>query len=137
MKNMNIYENDFCLMKLFCYIKAKIINIELVQLNTFSFTSNEKMKVFNVELPLQASWTYYFRITWKYLFDSHFWPYISVYLLCDSYFMTLEMNSYLLSSESDPDPSHKMLFHHKRRYFERYNDTNDSILEKYQNAESN
>ena len=51
--------------------------------------------------------------------------------------MTLEIDSYLPSSESDPDPSHKMLFHHKRRYFERYNDTNDSILEKYQNAESN
>ena len=33
-----------------------------------------------------------------------------------------------------PDPGHKTLFHHKRRYFERYN---ESILEKYQDAESN
>ena len=46
--------------------------------------------------------------------------------------MTLEMDSYLPSSESDPDPGHKTLFHHKLRYFERYNDTNDSILEKNQ-----
>ena len=47
------------------------------------------------------------------------------------------MDSYLALSESDPDPGHKTLFHHKLRYFERYNDTNDSILEKYQDAESN
>ena len=68
------------------------------------------------------------------IYDGQF---ISVYLLCESYFMTLEMDSYLPPSESDPDPSHKTLFHHKLRYFERYNDTNDSILEKYQNEESN
>ena len=46
------------------------------------------------------------------------------------------LDSYVSFSGSDPDSGHKTVFHNKRRRFQSYNDTNDSILEKYQYAES-